>query len=71
MIHYPLYNFPYQHDQGRNSARCLIVFESQIIFRENYASVKMLSADIFASVTTKELYSGVRRREFQALPCKT
>jgi hypothetical protein len=63
------YNFSYKH-QGQNSARCLIVFERQFIFRENYASVKMLSAAIFASVTIKELYNGVRRREFQALPCK-
>ena len=47
------------------------MFERQFIFRENYASVKMLSADIFASVTIKELYIGVRRREFQAPPpCK-
>jgi hypothetical protein len=30
----------------------------------------MLSADIFASVTIKELYLGVRRREFKARPCK-
>jgi hypothetical protein len=46
------------------------VFERQFIFRENYASVKMLSADNFASVTVKELYIRVRRREFQALPCE-
>jgi hypothetical protein len=68
-FHLP-YNFPYKHDQGQNSASCRIVFERQYIFRENYASVKMLSADIFASVAVKELYSGVRRREFQTLPCK-
>jgi len=67
-FHLP-YNFPYKHYQGQNSARCLIVFERQFIFRENYASVKMLSADIFASVTIKELYNGARSREFQALPC--